>query len=171
MPRNVEVKVAVADLPALRAAALAAGAQPSVVEEQTDRYYELDGGRRVKLRTRAGGAAELIRYDRPETAGVRPSDYEIMPVRDATAGACLVPRGAPVAVVHKRREVLLLENVRIHLDEVDRLGTFLELEAVVDAAHDDVVCRRQVAVLLRALGLADAEPIRASYGELVRHAG
>lgn len=171
MPRNVEVKVSVSDLAVLRAAALAAGARLGGVEQQTDRYYELDGGRRVKLRTRVGGAAELIRYDRPETAGVRPSDYEVTPVRDPAADACLVPRGEPIAVVRKRREVLLLENVRIHLDEVDRLGTFLELEAVVDAAHDDAVCRRQVAALLRALGLSGAEPIRASYGELVRHAG
>jgi predicted adenylyl cyclase CyaB len=171
VPRNVEVKVAVSDLAVLRAAALAAGARLSGVERQTDRYYELDGGRRVKLRIRVGGAAELIRYDRPETAGVRASDYEVTPVRDPAAGACLVPRGEPIAVVRKRREVLLLENVRIHLDEVDRLGTFLELEAVVDAAHDDAVCRRQVAALLDALGLSGAEPIRASYGELVRHAG
>ena len=75
-------------------------------------------------------------------------------MRDAAAGACLVPQDEPVAVVRKRREVLLLENVRIHLDEVDRLGTFLELEAVVDAAHDDAACRRQVAALLDALGLS-----------------
>ena len=173
MPRNVEVKVPVSDLALLRAAALAAGARLGGVERQTDRYYELDGGRRVKLRTRVGGTAELISYDRPEAAGVRPSDYEVTPVRDpaASTGACLVPRREPIAVVRKRREVLLLENVRIHLDEVDRLGTFLELEAVVDAAHDDAACQRQVAALLDALGLSGAEPIRASYGELVRHAG
>src|SRR5207249_9546222 len=40
--------------------------------------------------------------------------------------------------------VLLLDNVRIHLDEVDGLGRFLELEAVVDAAHDEAACRRRV---------------------------
>jgi adenylate cyclase class 2 len=169
--RNVEVKVPVPDLAAVRAAALAAGARPSGLERQTDRYYELAGGRRVKLRTRVGGAAELIRYDRPETADVRASDYEITPVRDAAAGACLVPHGEPLAIVRKRREVLLLDNVRIHLDEVDGLGAFLELEAVVDAAHDDAVCHRQVGTLLGVLGLAGAQPIRASYGELLRHAG
>jgi adenylate cyclase, class 2 len=171
VPRNIEVKVRVSGLARLRTAALAAGARSSGIESQTDRYYELDGGRRVKLRVRDGGSAELIRYDRPETGGVRASDYEVTPVRDAAAGACLVPKDPPVSVVRKRREVLLIENVRIHLDEVDGLGTFLELEAVVDAAHDDAACRRQVATVLDALGLATAEPIRASYGELVRGAG
>jgi predicted adenylyl cyclase CyaB len=170
VPRNVEVKVPLPDPSRVRAAALALGARSRGVEVQTDRYYELDGGRRVKLRTRASGAAELIHYDRPETAGVRVSDYEVTPVRDVAARACLVPKDEPVAVVRKRREVLLLENVRIHLDDVDGLGTFLELEAVVDAEHDDATCRRQVAELLGALELAAAEPLRASYGELIRDA-
>ena len=170
MPRNIEVKVRVADPARVRELVLATGAHSTGVEVQTDRYYELAGGRRVKLRTRAGSAAELIRYDRPETAGVRASDYEVTPVRDEEARRCLVPDGDPVAVVRKRREVLLLDNVRIHLDDVERLGTFLELEAVIDAQHDDGICHRQVHALLGAIGLADADPIRASYGELIRHA-
>ena len=170
MPRNIEVKVRVADAVRVRDAALAAGARSASIEVQTDRYYELAGGRRVKLRTREGGAAELIHYDRPETEDVRASEYEVTLVRDAEARACLVPKDEPAAVVRKRREVLLLENVRIHLDEVERLGTFLELEAVVDPRHDDATCRRQVAALLDVLGLATSDPIRASYGELIRDA-
>src|SRR5580765_8286462 len=71
VPRNIEVKVRVSDLARARTAALAAGARSRGIEAQTDRYYELDGGRRVKLRVRDGGPAELIRYERPETAGVR----------------------------------------------------------------------------------------------------
>ncbi len=169
MPRNIEVKVRLADPDGARAAAIAAGARSASVEHQTDRYYRLDGGRRVKLRTRDDGRAELIHYDRPESDGVRASDYEVTPVRDA--GACLVPGGEPVAVVRKRREVLRVDNVRIHLDEVEGLGSFLELEAVVDTTHDDAVCRAQVDALLGVLGLADAVPIRSSYGDLVRDAG
>ena len=170
MPRNIEVKIRVHELAPIRAAALAAGASSRGLEAQTDRYYELAGGRRVKLRVRDGGTAEMIRYDRPETDGVRASTYEVTPVRDAEAGVCMVPKDAPVAIVRKRRELLMIDNVRIHLDVVDGLGTFLELEAVVDLAHDDDACRRQVAGLLDALGLATAVPIRASYGELLRAA-
>jgi adenylate cyclase class 2 len=171
MARNIEVKLRLSDAGRVRAAAMAAGARSAGVEAQVDRYYELDGGRRVKLRTRGHGAAELIHYHRPEVAGVRVSDYAVMPVRDAAGTASLVPAGPAIAVVRKRREVLLLENVRIHLDEVDRLGAFLELEAVVDAQHDDAACRVQVDALLAVLGLTDAVPIRASYGELIREKG
>ncbi len=168
MPRNIEIKVRVADLDAVRAAALACGAQPHAVEEQTDRYYALDGGRRVKLRTIAGARAELITYNRPESAGARASDYTVTPVRDQEAGVCLVPQGEPLVVVHKRREILLWDNVRIHLDRVDHLGTFLELEAVVDATHDDARCRQQVEFLTRALAIDGSELLRASYAELRR---
>jgi predicted adenylyl cyclase CyaB len=170
VPRNIEVKIRVRELAPIRVAVLAAGARSRGVEAQIDRYYELAGGRRVKLRVRDGATAEMIRYDRPETSGVRASTYEVTPVRDPDAGVCMVPKDAPVSIVRKRRELLVIDNVRIHLDDVDGLGTFLELEAVVDPAHDDDTCRRQVSALLDTLGLATIEPIRASYGELVRAA-
>jgi adenylate cyclase, class 2 len=163
MARNVEVKARVADLGRVRALAESLGARDAGVLEQTDRYYELDGGRRLKLRTMPGRPAELIRYDRPETSGIRPSDYEITSVREDDA--CLVPKSKPVAVVTKRRELLLLDNVRIHLDTVDGLGTFVELEAVLDATHDDATCTAQVVRLVDALGLHDQ--VRASYGDMV----
>jgi len=163
MARNVEVKARVADLGRVRALAEGLGARDAGVLEQTDRYYELDGGRRLKLRTMPGRPAELIRYDRPETSGIRASDYEITNVREDDA--CLVPKSTPVAVVRKRRELLLLDNVRIHLDTVETLGTFVELEAVLDERHDDATCTAQVERLVDALGLHDQ--VRASYGEMV----
>lgn len=168
MPRNIEIKARVADLAAARRAAVSLGAVAHEVEEQTDRYYALDGGRRLKLRAIRGGRAELIEYERPEAAGVRASDYTVTAVRDAAAERCLVPRGRPLVVVRKRREILLWDNVRIHLDTVDGLGTFLEIEAVVDARHPDAVCRDQVATAMARLGIGDADLIRASYAELRR---
>ncbi|MGH7893942.1 MAG: class IV adenylate cyclase [Candidatus Binatia bacterium] len=165
MPRNVEIKARLADLASARAIAAGLGARFEWDDEQIDRYYELDGGRRLKLRT-ARGSAELIRYDRPETAGVRVSAYEISPVRD-DAAACLVPTTRPVATVRKRRELWRLGNVRIHLDSVATLGLFVEFEAVVDAAHDEAYCRAEVDRLLVAFGIAETDCLRASYGELV----
>lgn len=167
MPRNVEIKVPLADLAAARAAAVRLGARLDVADTQVDRYYTLDGGRRVKLRTFGRGGAEVITYDRPEVSGVRTSVYEVTPVRDVAAGVCLVPKGEPLVTVRKRREVHLLDNVRIHLDEVCGLGTFIELEAVVDAAHDERTCARQIDEICRALGVDTASALRASYAELL----
>jgi adenylate cyclase class IV len=170
MARNIEIKVRLRDPPAARAIALRLGAHAHGVERQTDRYYALDAGRRVKLRTIEGGRAELIEYSRPEVAGVRASDYTVTPVRDEQAGVCLVPSGRPLVIVRKRREIMLWDNVRLHFDDVDGLGTFLELEAVVDERHDDATCRQQVATLMDALGFGQEDLIRSSYAELLRPA-
>jgi adenylate cyclase class 2 len=166
--RNVEVKARLADVDGARALVAGLGAVFVWTDEQVDRYYELDGGRRLKLRTCGRAAAQLIRYDRPETSGIRASDYEITPVRDDAAAACLVPKTPPLVTVRKRRELWQLENVRIHLDEVDGLGTFLELEAIVDGAYDERACTRAVERLLAALDLRAADCIRASYSDLLR---
>lgn len=162
------MKARLADLDDARRIAERIGARFEWVDEQVDRYYELDGDRRLKLRTCGRGSAELIRYERPEATGVRTSVYEVSPVRDAAAQACLVPKTPPLVVVRKRRELWLLDNVRIHLDTVDGLGTFLELEAAVDATHDETVCRAQVDRLLAALGIVEADCVRASYSDLLR---
>jgi predicted adenylyl cyclase CyaB len=167
VPRNIEIKVRLNDTQAARAIARRLGAVAHAVEEQTDRYYALDAGRRVKLRSVRGGRAELIEYRRPEDSGVRASDYTVTPVRDERDGLCLVPRGRPLVVVRKRREIMLWDNVRLHFDEVEGLGAFLELEAVVDDRHDDATCRQQVATLMQALGLAPDDLIRASYADLL----
>src|SRR5439155_17837496 len=103
VPRNLEIKVRVADLAPARATAARLGARPAGVEVQVDRYYELEGGSRLKLRTVPGRPAELIRYRRPECDAVRTSDYEVTPVRDADARRCLVPKTRPVVTVRKRR--------------------------------------------------------------------
>ncbi len=168
MPRNLEVKARLPDLAAARATVARLGARPAGIEVQVDRYYELEGGWRVKLRSVRGRGAELIRYRRPETEAVRISDYEVTPVRDRAARRCLVPKGRPLVTVRKRREVHLLDNVRVHLDEVEELGTFLELEAVVDAAHDEAACSRRIGAITAALGLGEDAFIRASYAELLR---
>jgi predicted adenylyl cyclase CyaB len=166
MARNLEFKVRVPDLDTVRRRLRPIGARHVVTEEQIDRYYEVDGGRRLKLRTRAGGRAELIRYDRPETSDVRTSDYEVTAVRDTEAKACLVPKGTPRVVVRKLREVHVVHNVRIHLDRVEGLGDFLELEAVVEGIHDEAACRLQIEEITRALGLRLEDCLRASYADL-----
>ena len=167
MPSNVEVKLRLADLGATRRRVAEIGACYAATEEQVDRYYELDGSRRVKLRT-FGKTAQLIEYDRPEEDGIRTSRYRITPVRDTEAGICLVPKGDPLVVVRKRREIHLLGNVRIHLDEVEGLGEFLELEAVVDGDHDESRCREQVEQILSGLDLTKADRLPASYSDLLR---
>src|SRR2546427_12915823 len=89
VPRNLEIKIRVADLAPARATAARLGARPAGVEVQLDRYYELEGGSRLKLRTVPGRPAELIRYRRPGADAGGTSDYQVRRVDDAAARRCL----------------------------------------------------------------------------------
>jgi predicted adenylyl cyclase CyaB len=168
MPRNIEVKVAVPDPAAVRARARTIADGPPEPERQVDTYYSVDptGASRVKVRDSDRYGLQLIRYHRPEAEDVRPSEY----TRDLLSGPDdprLAELGDSILVVDKRREVLWVENVRVHLDRVEGLGDFLELEAVVDADHDDASCRASVDRILAELGLAEQPAITASYSDLL----
>jgi adenylate cyclase class IV len=168
---NVEVKVRCADLSSARAAALRLGAQPWADEEQVDTYFATRAGR-LKLRVIDGARAELIPYLRADRAGARRSDYRVIPVPDAEGTRALLGELLGVhRVVRKRREVLLWRNVRIHLDCVAGLGSFLELEAVFDgSAESERRERDAIAWLLRELGLAAEPCIAGSYESLLGEA-
>ena len=80
------------------------------------------------------------------------SSYRVVPVPDpAGLLAALGETNGVDVVVEKRRRLLLWETVRIHLDEVEGLGSFLELEAVAGPDSDLTRERRQVAQLREAL--------------------
>ena len=106
---------------------------------------------------------------RPDEPGARRSDYLVVPVADAARLKDLLARILGVhRVVRKTRQILLVDNVRIHLDEVEGLGAFLELEAVFDgSAGAEAEQRDAVAWLLHALGLAAEPCIAGSYESLL----
>ena len=153
--RNVELKARDPDPAATLARALAAGAEDRGVLHQRDTYFAVAHGR-LKLREEEPGGATLIAYDRPDAGADRVSAYRLVPVPDpaalraALAGACGVR-----AEVAKRRRLLMWETVRIHLDEVAGLGSFLELEAVAAAGSDLERERAQVEHLRGALAIRD----------------
>ena len=168
---NLEIKAPCADLAAARAAALRLGAAPAYDEEQRDTYFATRAGR-LKLRETSSGRAELIPYLRPDRAGARRSDYRVIEVRDGAGTRALLAEILGVhRVVVKHREVLLWKNVRIHLDRVDGLGTFLELEAVFDgSAASEAEQHRAVEGLLRELGVAPETCLAGSYESLLEGA-
>jgi adenylate cyclase, class 2 len=99
---------------------------------------------------------------------VKPSDYRIVAIEDAHAARSLLTTALDVlVVVTKRREIFLRHNVRIHLDDVDQLGAFLEFEAVIGNGVDEETGRRQVDQLRDRFAIADADLVRASYGDLI----
>jgi homotetrameric cytidine deaminase len=127
--RNLEIKARDADPRRTLELALEAGADDHGEIAQRDTYFGHASGR-LKLREQTPGETELIQYRRPDEAGPRTSEFRRVPVGEAEAlrGALDAALGTLVEV-RKRRRLLLWEGIRIHLDEVDGLGSFLELEA------------------------------------------
>ncbi|WP_022927998.1 class IV adenylate cyclase [Patulibacter americanus] len=180
--RNVELKARCAGPRAVEALALAAGAEPTAVLHQHDTYFAVRRGR-LKLRAErrepwpgwvgeSAAGAELIHYERADEAAARASAYERLRVGDPGAvRAALGARLGIVSEVRKVRRLLLWRGVRIHLDDVEGLGTFLELEAVVGPAGDGPTCVAKVAWLRRALGVADGDILAEGYAALLHARG
>jgi homotetrameric cytidine deaminase len=153
--RNVELKAADPEPARTLARALAFGAEDRGELRQRDTYFAVPHGR-LKLREEAPGGATLIGYERPDDPAERVSHYRLVPVPDAAGvrAALAAANGIRTTVV-KRRRLLLWEGVRIHLDTVEGLGTFVELEAVAAPSSDLRAEYERVARLRAELGIAD----------------
>jgi predicted adenylyl cyclase CyaB len=166
MPRNIELKARVASLDAVRSTAQKLATRQLGLVHQIDTYFHVPRGR-LKLRQIDGQPAQLISYHRSDAAQARASDYRIAPVADAEVlkQALAAFRGIQV-VVDKTREVFLYHNVRIHLDQVQGLGTFLEFESVLSDEVDDTAGHAQVEWLCGQFGIAPSDVVPQSYSDL-----
>jgi homotetrameric cytidine deaminase len=168
--RNVELKAHDHDPEATLAAALAHGAQDQGVLTQKDTYFAAREGR-LKLREEHD-AATLIAYARADAATARTSAYHLVDVPDpATLTAALDAALGTVVVVEKFRRLLLWEGVRIHLDAVEGLGTWVELEAVAPAGSDLTEEHRKVAELRAVLKISDDDVVARGYAALLLDQG
>jgi predicted adenylyl cyclase CyaB len=167
MPRNIEIKARIVSVDAVlpRARVLADG--EAVVIEQDDTFYRVPHGR-LKLRRFADGSAELIHYQRADTADAKASDYVRVPVADAAALHEALRRGCGLlGRVRKHRQLLMVGHTRIHLDRVEQLGDFIELEVVLQDGQSDADGTRIADALMAELGLAEAPRLAGAYLDLL----
>ncbi|HYM57830.1 MAG TPA: cytidine deaminase [Solirubrobacteraceae bacterium] len=163
--RNVEIKAVDPDPARTLERALALGASDQGVIAQRDTYFAVPTGR-LKLREQEPGGAELIAYERPDEVTVRVSAYRLVPVaHPGELRAALEAAAGIRVVVAKQRRLLLWRTVRIHLDDVEGLGPFVELEAVADAGSDLSGERGLVAHVRAALAIEDAALREGSYAD------
>ncbi len=110
--------------------------------QQEDIYFKVENGR-LKLRLEDEKVPHLIAYHRHDSPVPRPSNYTLTHVEnvDETIQE-LTERHGELIRVRKQRELYLYKNVRVHLDFVEELGAFLELESVVDERHDEEIAQR-----------------------------
>ncbi|NLS91098.1 MAG: class IV adenylate cyclase [Planctomycetaceae bacterium] len=165
--RNIELKARLTDLAAARETARSIATKEIGLQVQTDTYFHCPNGR-LKLRQIEHAPAHLVWYARPDTEGPKASDYRLVPVANPeTLKAALSDAYGIWCVVRKHREIFLYHNVRIHLDEVEGLGTFLEFEAVLGGDVDDRQGHAQLAELRRQFSISDTDLLAVSYSDLL----
>jgi adenylate cyclase class IV len=168
MPRNIEIKARIGSVEALLPVARALADGDAVPIEQDDSFFAAPHGR-LKLRQFADGGAELIHYRRPDSAEAKASDYVRVPAPDPAAlREALVRACGLLGRVRKRRLLLLAGQTRIHLDRVEGLGDFMELEVVLLPDQSDTEGRAIAEALMQALGLSAAPRLAGSYLDLLQ---
>jgi predicted adenylyl cyclase CyaB len=167
VPRNIELKARLVNPAAAQAIAERLCGPTAAMLRQIDTYFHCPHGR-LKLREIEGFAAELIGYERPDNAEAKGSDYLIASVADAAILRQTLARALGIrGIVKKTRRLYLYQNVRIHLDDVDGAGSFLEFEAVLSDQIDDLAGQRQIEDLRREFGIVPADLLAGSYGDML----
>ena len=166
MPQNLEIKCAYQSLAKARSTARRIGASSKGTLRQIDTYFKVKSGR-LKLREIDGRRFELIYYQRPNVRSSRYSEYAILNLEEPNSMKWLFRSILGVAViVRKKRSLFLYKNARIHVDSVERLGTFIEFEVLVK--HGKRQARDLMRYLMREFGIDQKMLVGGSYSDLIR---
>ena len=175
MARNIEIKARISaaqfDRVCERARRQATAASEHLV--QRDTFFQVPKGR-LKLREFPAadghdpGPAELIAYERPDQTGPKLSSYLRVPCPDAALLAEALQHSLGLrGVVEKQREVVHAGQTRIHLDRVQKLGTFLELEVVLRDEQSLAEGESIAAALMEQLGIEPGQLTPGAYIDLL----
>ncbi len=137
------------------------------IDHQVDTYFKVNFGR-LKLRE---GKIEnfLIHYDRSNQSGPKQSNvilYKSDP--KSSLKEILVKSLGVLVVVDKMREIYFIDNVKFHLDLVQDLGTFMEIEVIDEKGgigKEKLLAQCQEYIGL--FGVDDKDLISGSYSDLL----
>ncbi len=166
MGENIEIKARVRDAVRLRKLVEALSNAAPVVLEQEDIFFRVPRGR-LKLRLLKTGEGELIYYERADESGPTQSNYWKVPTNAPQAlRATLAVALGTLGVVRKKRHSYALGETRIHLDEVEGLGSFVEIEVPVREGQR-AEAERIARGLMEKLGIRDKDLMSCSYIDLL----
>ena len=164
--KNLEAKFPLTDHAEAEARATALGYTQRAILHQRDTFFRVANGK-LKLREE-NGSAVLIYYHRDESGPLMLSNYEIVKVADPPRTLRILATAlGPIAVVEKVRTLMIRDNVRLHLDQVTRLGDYGEIEAVIADGDDPEQSRSVVNEILATLGVEKSALIDVSYFEML----
>ena len=169
MAKNIEIKASIDNISTcISTAKLLSGSDPEVIRQE-DYFFNCANGR-LKLRIFSSIKGELIFYNRKNESGPKTSEYfisktnepnKLLEVLDKSYGT----RG----VVKKIRKLFLIENTRVHIDQVESLGSFLEFEVIL-SQHMNIKAGGKIAQkLMEQFGIKNGSLIDCAYIDLIEN--
>ena len=171
MPKNYEIKIFVKSIENIRKAARKLVTNKTYrhfKESQKDIYYKT-GKDRLKLRIINNETGNLIFYDRKERNKKRVSNYIISETKNFKELDEILKKLFDIfVVVDKEREIFVYDNIRIHLDKVKKLGSFLEIEIIYDSFKE---AKKNMNELIGYFNLDEKDFIKESYSDMLIREG
>ena len=167
MARNIEIKARIESVEAVASKAAAFADQGPIEIVQDDTFFRCENGR-LKLRAFSSSKGELIFYRRPDQNGPKESFYLISPTSapDTLRESLSIAYGQ-AGRVRKQRTLFLVGRTRVHLDRVEGLGQFLELEVVLREGESPDAGVDEAQALMGMLGIESSQLIEGAYVDLL----
>ena len=171
MARNIEIKARIDTLEAMAQKVAAIATEGPIEIAQDDTFFWCQSGR-LKLRVFTGDSGELIFYRRANQHGPKESFYLRSPTSapDALRESLSLAYGQ-VGRIRKQRTLFLVGRARVHLDRVEGLGDFLEIEVVLIDGEPPEVGVREVQELMEKFGIKRSQLIKCAYIDLLAQQG
>ena len=167
MPANIEIKARPRDFEEIKSRAEGLSDTPVQVIPQEDIFFNVERGR-LKLRILAPDQAQLIFYTRPDQEGPKRSEYHLTHSSDPVNLKHVLELAYGIrGVVRKTRYLYLVGQTRVHLDDVEGLGRFMELEVVLEEGQSDAEGQKVAEELMSALGVERGDLIDTAYMDLL----
>lgn len=167
MATNIEIKARLRERHRIERIVSARATAPPTDLRQEDTFFNIDRGR-LKLRITNGSHAELIQYDRADQQGPTSSRYTVVPVAKPSELRQVLGRAyGERATLRKRRRVYLVGNTRVHLDIVENLGEFIELEVVLSGRQQETEGVNTAHALMKDLNIREEDLIEGAYVDLL----
>lgn len=162
---NIEIKVRCKDPDRMRDILKSRGAEFKGVDHQIDTYFKVDAGR---LKLREGNIENyLIFYERENQAGPKQSNISLFETKpNSSLKMVLTDALGVLVVVDKKREIYFISNVKFHIDVVEGLGSFIEIEAKGNVDEVEVL-HEQCRSYMELFGIADEDLVDVSYSDLL----
>ena len=167
MPTNIEIKARARNFVEIKNRAELLSDTPIEIISQEDTFFNIDHGR-LKLRILAPDRGQLIYYERADQEGPKRSDYHIAHTSDPENLKRVLELAYGIrGIVRKTRYLFLVGQTRLHLDDVDGLGQFMELEVVLRDGQSDAEGEEIAHRLMISLGVERSDLIEGAYMDLI----